>query len=120
MAPSIITIDHKPILALGTPGAYGIPQIQTQVLIQHVDFGLDIQTAIEEPRARLQDGQEIMLEDRVPPSVVGGLRQRGHVVGLGPSWTTLAGAVQAVAINPATGILTGAADPRRDGEAAAL
>ena len=56
MAPSIATRNGRPVLALGTPGSYGICQTQPQALIQHVDFGLGIQEAIEAPRARLWDG----------------------------------------------------------------
>ncbi len=39
MAPSIATRNGRPVLALGTPGSYGICQTQPQALIQHVDFG---------------------------------------------------------------------------------
>ena len=56
MAPSIATRNGRPVLALGTPGSYGICQTQPQALVQHVDFGLGIQDAIEAPRARLWDG----------------------------------------------------------------
>ena len=41
------------MLALGTPGSYGILQTQAQALVQYLDFGLPLQEAIEAPRARL-------------------------------------------------------------------
>ena len=51
------TADGKPVLALGTPGSYGILQTQAQAMVQYVDFGLPLQEAIEAPRARLWDGR---------------------------------------------------------------
>ena len=65
VAPSIVTEDDKPVLALGTPGSYGILQTQVQAMVQFVDFGLPLQQAIEAPRARLTDGRAVLLESRV-------------------------------------------------------
>ena len=42
MAPSIVTKDDAPVLALGTPGSYGILQTQPQALVQYLDFGLPL------------------------------------------------------------------------------
>ena len=53
LAPSISTRKGKGVLALGTPGSYGILQTQVQALVGHIDFGLDVQAAIEMPRAVL-------------------------------------------------------------------
>ena len=64
VAPSIVTQDDKPVLALGTPGSYGILQTQPQAMVQYVDFGLPLQQAIEAPRARLTDGRAVLLESR--------------------------------------------------------
>ena len=69
MAPSISTRGGKPVLALGTPGSYGILQTQAQALVQYVDFGLPLQDAIEAPRARLWDGKLVQVEGRVPAAV---------------------------------------------------
>jgi gamma-glutamyltranspeptidase / glutathione hydrolase len=115
MAPSIITKDDVPVLALGTPGSYGILQTQPQALVQYLDFGLPLQQAIESPRARLNDGTEVMLESRFEPDVQEALRKRGHGVTSGPEWTMKVGGMQGVAINRATGVFTGGCDPRRDG-----
>ena len=62
VAPSIVTQDDKPVLALGTPGSYGILQTQPQALVQYLDFGLPLQQAIEAPRGRLTDGRAVLLE----------------------------------------------------------
>jgi len=115
MAPSISTRDGKPRLALGTPGSYGILQTQAQALIQHIDFALPLQEAIEAPRGRLFDGQEVLAEARFAPATLDALRRRGHDVTLGEAWTMKVGGIQSVAIDAASGALTGACDPRRDG-----
>jgi len=115
MAPIIATRSDRPVLALGTPGSYGICQTQAQALVQHVDFGLRLQDAIEEPRARLWNGRRVEAEARLPEATVAGLKERGHEVELGPEWTMVVGGIQGIAIDPETKVATGAADPRREG-----
>ncbi len=115
LAPSISTRSGKGILALGTPGSYGILQTQVQAMVGHLDFGLDIQAAIEMPRARLWDGKQVYLERRVPHSVCVELSTRGHDVALLPDYSWRTGGMQAVSRDPDSGALAGAADSRRDG-----
>ncbi|HMK80453.1 MAG TPA: gamma-glutamyltransferase [Xanthobacteraceae bacterium] len=120
MAPSISTVDGKPVLALGTPGSYGILQTQAQAMVQYLDFGLALQDAIEAPRARLWDGRFVQVEGRIAADTVAALRGRGHDAQSFFDWTMKVGGMQAVAVDPATGVMTGAADPRRDSYAVAL
>jgi gamma-glutamyltranspeptidase / glutathione hydrolase len=115
MAPSIATRDGRPVLALGTPGSYGICQTQVQALVQHVDFGLGIQDAIEAPRARLWDGRRVQVESRISPDVITSLCERGHAAEATAAWTPGVGGMHGIAIDPATGVMTGGCDPRRDG-----
>ena len=115
MAPSIATRNGRPVLALGTPGSYGICQTQPQALIQHVDFGLGIQDAIEAPRARLWDGRRVQVESRICADTIASLCTRGHAAEATAEWTTAVGGMQGIAIDPATGVMTGGCDPRRDG-----
>ncbi|WP_404546365.1 gamma-glutamyltransferase [Bradyrhizobium sp. USDA 223] len=116
MAPSIATRGSRPVLALGTPGSYGIPQTQAQAYVQHIEFGLPLQQAIEAPRSRLWDGRFIQAENRIAPETIAELKRRGHEIEiLETGWTMLCGGMQAVALDPVTGMMTGAADPRRDG-----
>ncbi len=115
MAPSIATRDSRPVLALGTPGSYGICQTQSQVMVQHVDFALGLQAAIEAPRARLLDGRRIVVESRIDDDTILSLRARGHAVEVTAPWTMTVGGMQGVVVDAVTGALTGAADPRRDG-----
>ena len=115
LSPSISMRDGVPILALGTPGSYGIMQTQVQALVHHIDYGLNLRESIEAPRARLFDGQKVVLENRVSNDVVSALRLRGHDVELPGPFTMQCGGMQAVGRDPSNGALTGAADPRRDG-----
>lgn len=117
-APSIATRDGRPVLALGTPGSYGIPQTQAQAMVQHVDFRLPIQDAIEAPRARLFDGRVVHAEARIAASTFEDLKSRGHDVQPATPWTLMTGGMQAIAIEPGSGVLIGAGDPRREGYAA--
>lgn len=121
MAPSLATRSNRPVLALGTPGSYGIPQTQAQAFVQYVEFGLPLQQAIEAPRARLWDGRFIQAENRIAPETIAELKGRGHEIEiLDTGWTMLCGGMQAIALDPETGVMTGAADPRRDGYVVAL
>jgi gamma-glutamyltranspeptidase/glutathione hydrolase len=115
MAPTVSLRDGKPVLALGTPGSYGILQTQVQALVQHLDFGSPLQEAIEQPRARLWDGRLVEPESRLEPAVLDALAGRGHTIQRGGAWTMRVGGIQGVAIDPATGLMTGGCDPRRDG-----
>ena len=89
------------MLALGTPGSYGILQTQVQAMVQHLDFGLPLQEAIEAPRARLV-GRPRRRAEPARAAGVEALRARGHEIsrrGLDDG----VGGMQAVAIDPATG-----------------
>jgi len=120
MSPTLSLKEARPVLALGTPGSYGIMQTQVQALVQHLDFGLPLQEAIEAPRARLWDHRRIQVESRLAGPTVDALRARGHELEVFDPWTMKVGGMQAIAVDPATSSFTGAADPRRDGYAIAL
>ncbi len=119
LAPCVVTHDDFPVLALGTPGSYGILQTQPQVLSYYLDFNMGLAEAIESPRVRLWDGTLVHMESRVDHTAVEALRQLGHDIELVEPWTRKVGGFQGVARDPETGALTGAADPRRDGYAVA-
>jgi gamma-glutamyltranspeptidase / glutathione hydrolase len=114
MAPSIATRDGRPVLALGTPGSHGICQTQTQAMVQYADFKLPLQDAVEAPRARLFDGRLVKAEARIAPATLETLRAQGHDVEMLPAWAMEVGGMQGIAVDPDSGAMTGAADPRRD------
>ena len=61
------------------------------------------------------DGRRVEPEARIAPAVLERLAERGHAIKLGEAWTMRVGGMQAVAIDPASQLMTGACDPRRDG-----
>ena len=103
LAPSIATRDGELTLVLGTPGSYGICQTQTQVMVQHLDFGLGLQDAIDAPRARLWDGRRVQIEARLPAATLEALRARGHEVEAPLAWTMQVGGMHGITRNPKTG-----------------
>ncbi|MGB9661371.1 MAG: gamma-glutamyltransferase [Moorellaceae bacterium] len=119
---SIIMKEGRPCLVFGTMGADGQPQIHLQAISRILDFGWNIQEAIEAPRwihgSILGDSSPCLyLENRFDPKVIEGLRQRGHKVELLPDWSSEAGHAQGIVIDHSRGVLMGGADPRGDGYA---
>jgi gamma-glutamyltranspeptidase / glutathione hydrolase len=120
LAPSISLKDGDAVLALGTPGSYGILQTQAQAMVHHLDFGLDLQAAIDAPRARLWDGAKVALEARVEEPVIEELKRRGHEIEMTTPFSMQCGGMHAIHRDPKSGALSGAADSRRDGAAIAI
>jgi gamma-glutamyltranspeptidase / glutathione hydrolase len=88
------------------------------VLINLVDRGMNLQQAIDAPRVRYISGRGVMLEESVSEPAINGLIQRGHERVMPPAGImhrALMGGGQAIMIDPVTGALAGASDPRKDG-----
>ena len=115
LSPTMLFNQEQLFLAIGTPGAFGIPQTTMQMISNVVDLGYSAQAAIEAPRFRLYGGRRVGLEARVKDSVVQALKKRGHEVQTIGAWSPAVGGGQGVLIDPDTGALSGGADPRRDG-----
>lgn len=116
MTPTMVSKDGRPFMVLGTPGGDGIWQTIPQVLTKIIDFGMDIQEAIESPRFRWTlSGVTIRPESRIPSDVFEALELMGHVVDPYPEYTTGVGGVNGIVVDPDSGALMGGADPRRDG-----
>jgi gamma-glutamyltranspeptidase/glutathione hydrolase len=112
MAPTIAVRDGRAVLVTGSPGGARIVSATLQVLVNVLEFGLDVAEAVSAPRIHHQWRPDTLFaESGVPLDVLDGLRRRGHRVEVvdGPSST------ETVAIDPDTGWRYGAADPRRDG-----
>jgi gamma-glutamyltranspeptidase/glutathione hydrolase len=122
LTPTILLKDHRPYLALSTPGGDSQDQQNLNVLLLHIDFGLPIQDAIERPRFNSEHMRSSFAEHTEAPGVLtieegfgwdvlDVLRRRGHDLRiLGPF--RMPTAVTAVGINPQTGTLFGGADVR--------
>lgn len=122
MGPIHVVRDGKLVYAIGTPGSYGIPQTIAQMLLNHLDFGYHVQAAIEAPRLRLHErpGRAVSVERRFDPAVLSELEARGHRPEVVGAWDKLVGGGQGIALDPNTGLLSGGADPRRDGVAVGI
>ena len=107
----------------GCMGADGQPPIHLQALTAAIDFGLDLQEAVESPRwlsGRFAIGERrdlLYLEGRFSGATAEGLGRLGHAVERWPDWSERAGHAHGIAIDPASGTRMGAADPRSDGAA---
>jgi gamma-glutamyltranspeptidase/glutathione hydrolase len=118
LSPCQIHRDGRLLAALGTPGSWGIQQTTTQFTTNFLDYGMNIQAAIEAPRFRFQfPGRRVFMEARVPEAVRSGLARRGHEIDLLPDWSAIVGGAQGITVDPESGALMGGADPRRDGYA---
>ncbi len=108
---------------VGCMGADGQPQIHLQVYTALIDFGLDIQQAVEAPRwlagrFALGDAREVLnLEGRFAPATIAELARRGHEINRWEAWNELAGHAHGITIDPGSGARVGGADPRSDGAA---
>lgn len=120
-APTVLLSNGRPFMALGSPGGFGIAQYVVQVIVNMIDYGFDIQSAIEAPRFKIEDLQgRVGIEKRVNRSVVQALRTFGYDVFDHPEWTDRVGGVEAVYIDPRTGHMLGGYDPRRNSIAAGI
>ena len=80
IAPTQTFRDGKFYLSMGTPGSYGILQTTPQFLMNVLDFGMNVQEAIEAPRFRCTVERNVEMEERFPPQVRRVLQDRGHDV----------------------------------------
>jgi gamma-glutamyltranspeptidase/glutathione hydrolase len=117
IAPLQLFRDGKFFLSIGTPGSYGLLQTTVQMLLNVLDFGANLQEAIEAPRFRCWAGATIEMEERIPPQVRNRLAAMGHDVQVLPSFSRVVGGGHGAMIHPASGARLGGADPRRDGYA---
>lgn len=117
MAPTMIFKDDRPLVLIGTPGAFGILQTTVQMVSNLLDHGFSIQASIEAPRFRTYANTELGIENRVPADVLDELRARGHEIRELGDWSPAVGGGHGILIDPDTGAYGGGADPRRDGYA---
>jgi gamma-glutamyltranspeptidase/glutathione hydrolase len=87
-----------------------------------IDFGYDVQQAIEAPRWLMgrtwgTASSNLSLESRIPEEVARELTLRGHPVQITGAWSATVGHAQAIRIDRHSGFLEGGADPRGDGAA---
>lgn len=121
LIPSLLTRDGEPRLVFGTMGGEGQPQTQAALISRIIDFGYDVQRAIEAPRWLFgrtwgEDTKSLSLEGRIPDGVATELQRRGHSVAMVRNLDDTMGHAAAIRLDE-DGALEGGADPRGDGAA---
>jgi gamma-glutamyltranspeptidase/glutathione hydrolase len=112
MTPTIVLKEGKPVLALGSPGGPTIINTVLEVMVNFLDFHMNVQDAVDWPRFHHQwMPDELRVEPGYSPDTVALLEQRGYKVRRQNSQ----GECAAIAFE--NGWLEGAADPRTEGTA---
>ena len=106
-------------IAFGIMGGWNQSQAHAQFVVNVVDYGMNIQAALEAARftKRTSAGCDVDIESRVPPEARGALEAKGHKVAVLTPYAALVGGGQAVMRDFSTGVNYGASDPRKDGAA---
>jgi gamma-glutamyltranspeptidase/glutathione hydrolase len=124
-APFLVMKDGRPFMGLSTPG--GDEQIQSllQILLDVIEWQMPIEHAVDQPRFGSSNfpgtGGEVnrnpgvmFMENRISAAVVKDLTSRGHIVRSWGNWNYLTGAMTLTHRDPQTGLMTAAADVRRE------
>jgi len=120
---TLIMKDGQPYAILGSPGGDDQVMRTMQTLINMIDFGMNIQQAIEAPRwssrafpaspfPHTMHPGDLAVESRVPEATRQALIARGHKLRLDPPWSL--GSNAGIVLDANTGALSAGADPRVD------
>jgi gamma-glutamyltranspeptidase/glutathione hydrolase len=113
LIPAFVMKDGKPWSSFGVMGGDHQAQGHVQVLVNLIDFGMNVQEAGE--AARVNHGSDgLQVERGVPAAARAGLTARGHEV---TESAGTYGGYQGIRIDVETGVLMGGSDPRKDGMA---
>jgi gamma-glutamyltranspeptidase/glutathione hydrolase len=112
--PAMALTDGAPSLVFGVVGGFMQPQGHLQVLVNLLDYGMDVQTAIDTPRFFWDEGSRVVIEDGFPDAAYAGLQAWGHHVVRRQGHRGFGGA-QVIAIDREAGVLIGGSEPRQDG-----
>jgi gamma-glutamyltranspeptidase / glutathione hydrolase len=106
-------------IAFGIMGGFNQAQAHAQFVTNVVDFGMNIQAALEAPRFTKGTfaGCDIQMEDRIPPDTRAALARRGHQIEVRQGYSDAMGGGQATRRDFSSRVNYGASDPRKDGAA---
>jgi gamma-glutamyltranspeptidase / glutathione hydrolase len=114
MTPTIVLKGGQLFLVVGSPGGPTIITTVANVLMGVIDYGLDMQAAVNAPRFHNQWlPDSIMVEDRISPDTVHLLESKGQKIEVRHFW----GDAECIEIDPKTGGRLGASDGRNNGKA---
>jgi len=120
MTPTIVLKDGKLFLVLGSPGGARIPTTVANILMAVVDYGMNIQEAVNAPRFHNQWlPDQVSVEQWFSPDAIKSLKQMGHKIEIGETiegeWTPYWSDGECIAIDLASGERLGASDGRHNG-----
>jgi len=107
-------------IGFGIMGGPNQPLAHAQFVSNLVDYGMNIQAAVEAPRFTVTDNTvscDIVIESRIKPEVLHALRDKGHKLIVHKEYSVSMGRGQVVMHNSKSGMNSGASDPRADGVA---
>ncbi len=124
--PAFITKDGKPYISFGLMGGAMQPQGHAQIVVNLIDFDMNLQEAGDAPRIRhegssqptgetMTDGGTVFLESGIDYKEIRELLSRGHKIQYSKGSY---GGYQAILRDPETGVYYGASESRKDGQAA--
>ena len=111
LVPAMVLRDGRPWLSFGVMGGDMQPQGHVQVLVNLIDFGMNVQEAGEAARFR-HSAAGLAVESAVSAEARAGLAARGHNV---ISSSGVFGGFQGILFDARTGVMMGGSDPRKDG-----
>jgi len=106
-------------IGFGIMGGAIQPLAHAQFVSNYVDYGMNLQEAMEAPRFAKNnaDGCEVSIESRVPAATLQQLTERGHIIRIQREYVEAMGRGQAILHDSKTGTNYAASDPRADGSA---
>lgn len=124
--PAFVTRDGKPLMSFGLMGGAVQPQGHAQIIVNIVDFGMNLQEAGDAPRMRhrgssqptgseMTNGGSLHLESGFDYETVRELRKKGHRISTSVG---IYGGYQAIGVDLENRVYTGASESRKDGQAA--
>jgi gamma-glutamyltranspeptidase / glutathione hydrolase len=112
MTPAVVGVEGRPVFAVGASGGRRIVDAVLQLVLNHLEFRMNVQAAIDSPRIDASGG-EVIVDDRIPAAVRDELARRGHRTAVAEEalHPRFFASPVAVGRDPSTGALTGGADP---------
>ena len=121
LTPSLVMRAGEPYMVFGTPGGDRQDQWSLQFFLNHIDFGMNVQQALDQPTVHSNHFPgsfwphaafpgRVYAEPRIPSETIEELREKGHEVIVSPPWSH--GRCLAIRYDPETGVMYGGASPR--------
>ncbi|MGE5851145.1 MAG: gamma-glutamyltransferase family protein [Candidatus Methylomirabilota bacterium] len=121
LTPSLVTRQGEPLMVFGTPGGDAQDQWTLQFFLNHVEFGMNLQEALDAPTVhslhfpssfypRAAYPGRVAAEGRISGDVIAALERRGHEVTVIDDWAN--GKVMGIRYDKARGVISGGVSPR--------